>query len=50
MADNYLERRREQYEARKAEWLRKKRCHAIKSKPRPADFGKKDELKKESTE
>ena len=25
MADNYLEKRREDYEARKAEWLRRKR-------------------------
>jgi hypothetical protein len=25
MADNYLERQREQYEARKAAWLKKKR-------------------------
>ncbi len=25
MADNYLEKRREQYEARKAEWLKKKK-------------------------
>lgn len=26
MADNYLERQREAYEARKAEWLNAKRC------------------------
>ena len=44
MADNYLERHREQYEARKAEWLRRKRLHltkkALKVQPaieRPAD-------------
>lgn len=30
MADNYLERRREQYEARKAEWLKKKRHMPVK--------------------
>lgn len=27
MADNYLERRQDDYEKRKAEWLRKKRRH-----------------------
>lgn len=27
MADNYLEKRREEYEKRKAEWLKKKRNH-----------------------
>lgn len=43
MADNYLERHREQYEARKAEWLRRKRLHLTKKAPkvptieRPAD-------------
>lgn len=32
MADNYLERRREQYEARKAEWLKKKRHMPLRAK------------------
>ena len=30
MADNYLERRRELYEIRKAEWLKKKRHMPVK--------------------
>jgi hypothetical protein len=30
MADNYLERQREQYEARKAAWLKNKQKLAIK--------------------
>ncbi|MCI5917175.1 MAG: dehydrogenase [Bacteroidales bacterium] len=29
MADNYLERHREEYEKRKAEWLRKKKHLSI---------------------
>lgn len=33
MADNFLERHYEEYERRKAEWLRKKK-HLPKSKPR----------------
>lgn len=39
MADNYLEKRREQYELRKAEWLRtKKRLPKITKKPeKPED-------------
>ena len=32
MADNYLERQRELYEMRKAEWLKKKNRRAIKPK------------------
>lgn len=35
MADNYLERRREQYEKRKQEWLRKKR-HLPKTNASPS--------------
>jgi hypothetical protein len=30
MADNYLERQREQYEARKAAWLKRKKRTATK--------------------
>ena len=41
MADNFLERHREQYEARKAAWLRKKKhLPKLKAKaafPRPDD-------------
>ena len=29
MADNFLERRRQEYEKRKAEWLKKKRISRI---------------------
>ncbi len=32
MADNYLERRREEYEARKAEWLKKKKHQVVRKK------------------
>lgn len=32
MADNFLERHQEEYEKRKAEWLRKKK-HLPKAKP-----------------
>ena len=32
MADNYLEKRREEYEARKAEWLKKKKRLALRKK------------------
>ena len=32
MADNFLERHREQYEARKAAWLRKKKHPKLKAK------------------
>lgn len=31
MADNYLEKHREEYEMRKAEYLRKKKSHLPKS-------------------
>lgn len=31
MADNYLEKHREEYETRKAEYLRKKKIHLPKS-------------------
>jgi hypothetical protein len=31
MADNYLERRREEYERKKAEWLRKKKRSVVRS-------------------
>jgi hypothetical protein len=34
MADNYLERHREEYEQRKANWLKRKR-HFPHSKPSP---------------
>lgn len=39
MADNYLEKRREEYEARKAEWLRRKRHIPMprKSMEKPED-------------
>lgn len=39
MADNYLEKHREEYEARKAEWLRRKRHVPIvgKSLEKPED-------------
>lgn len=33
MADNYLERHRMEYEARKAAWLKKKRHIAVKREP-----------------
>lgn len=34
MADNYLERRREEYEKRKAEWLRKKKSGVVRRNPK----------------
>ena len=34
MADNFLEKHFEEYEARKAEWLRRKR-HLPKGNPKP---------------
>ena len=34
MADNYLERRREEYEKRKAEWLRKKKGRVVRRNPK----------------
>ncbi len=37
MADNYLERRRELYEVRKAEWLKKKRHAPFKPKSKPTN-------------
>ena len=39
MADNYLERRRESYEERKEDWLKKKRGLPLKAKrlERPDD-------------
>lgn len=39
MADNFLERHREEYEARKAEWQKKKRhlTHARRKKEKPED-------------
>ena len=40
MADNYLERRREQYEARKAEWLKKKRHLPLRTKKTSEEEGK----------
>ena len=39
MADNYLEKRREEYEKRKAEWLKKKRYH---SSPRRGNESKEE--------
>ena len=40
MADNYLERHREEYEKRKAEWLRKKKhLSTIKRKELKANGG-----------
>lgn len=30
MADNYLERKRDEYEAKKAEWIRRKKLHLDK--------------------
>lgn len=33
MADNYLERRRRDYEERKAAWLRKKKLHPVAKRP-----------------
>jgi hypothetical protein len=36
MADNYLERQREQYEARKAAWLKNKKKQVPKKKTAPA--------------
>lgn len=35
MADNFLERRREEYEQRKALWLKRKKGKDGKSLPRP---------------
>jgi hypothetical protein len=46
MADNYLERRREQYEARKAEWLKKKRHMPVK--PRKTTPAQSPEAKKQN--
>jgi hypothetical protein len=41
MADGYLESKREQYEARKAQWLRQKPHYSIgrklQNKPKPSD-------------
>ena len=40
MADNFLERHREEYEIRKAAWLKKKKLFmksGKKQKPRPED-------------
>ena len=34
MADGYLEKHHEDYEARKAAWIRKKKKHLPKAKPR----------------
>ncbi|MCR4774545.1 MAG: dehydrogenase [Prevotella sp.] len=31
MADNFLERKRDEYEARKAAWLKKKKLHITKT-------------------
>lgn len=33
MADNFLERQRDDYERRKQEWLKKKRHSVVKRKP-----------------
>lgn len=33
MADNYLENHYEEYQRRKAEWLKKKKKRVVKSKP-----------------
>lgn len=35
MADNYLEKHREDYEKRKAEWLRKQKHLSKKTKTKP---------------
>lgn len=35
MADNFLERHRRDYEARKAAWLSKRKAHPVRSKSRP---------------
>ena len=42
MADNYLERQREQYEARKAAWLKskKKKSPVKKTSTTPAEMNK----------
>lgn len=40
MADNYLEKHREEYEQRKAAWLRKKKhlgTNAVRNIPKPED-------------
>lgn len=38
MADNYLEKHREEYEARKAEWLRRKHhAPALRRRPEKPD-------------
>ncbi|WP_104368894.1 dehydrogenase [Prevotella sp. MGM1] len=37
MADNYLEKHREEYETRKAAYLKKKRSHLPKSKISSSD-------------